>query len=140
MATRLIISESISFAHRLQSHPGKCSTLHGHNAEVVVEISGTPSLETGMIVDSYDVKNVIRGLDHQTILEYSDPLVEAISTVHSVVSLPYPPTTENLSNYLAGKIGNFPNVAQVIVTFPETDNLIASTVFSKERVGIDREI
>lgn len=62
------------YAHRLPQYNGKCSNMHGHNAEVEVTVSGTyrgPGEYHGMVVDFGILKNIvspsIEAFDHCTI-------------------------------------------------------------------------
>ncbi len=121
MKVTLKMTEEISYAHRLQNHPGKCKTLHGHNALLYLELTGEVDEPTGMVIDFGDIKDVIRQLDHQTILEKTDPLVFLISKVHPVVQHGGPPTAENLAGFLASTLlANFDNLSSVKVLWPET--------------------
>lgn len=56
-------------AHFIYNHPAKCRNLHGHSYKLFVSIEGTPDPETGMIMDFYDLsqlvsERVISRLDH----------------------------------------------------------------------------
>ena len=56
-------------AHFIYNHPGKCRNLHGHSYRLFVCVEGTPNPETGMIIDFYDLsqiveEKVIKRLDH----------------------------------------------------------------------------
>lgn len=66
-------------AHRLPNHPGLCKHLHGHTYTLVVELSGEPSVETGILVDFYELKEVV-----EVILENCD---------HDLLNNKYPITT-----------------------------------------------
>jgi len=48
---------TISAAHWIPNHPGKCKNLHGHNYIVEVGIQGPVNPMTGMVKDFYEVKN-----------------------------------------------------------------------------------
>jgi 6-pyruvoyltetrahydropterin/6-carboxytetrahydropterin synthase len=66
-------------AHRLPNHPGLCKHLHGHTYTLLVELSGEPNVETGMLIDFYELKDVVG-----VILENSD---------HDNLNNKYPLTT-----------------------------------------------
>lgn len=46
--------------HRLVNHKGKCHNVHGHNYKVIVELKGIPDPETKILIDTYDLKEIIR--------------------------------------------------------------------------------
>ena len=54
-------------AHRLPNHPGLCKHLHGHTYTLLVELTGEPNMETSMLVDFYELKEVV-----EVILETAD--------------------------------------------------------------------
>lgn len=112
------IGKDFSFeaAHRLQHHDGKCRNLHGHSYRVFVEIygpDGTGALGTegsseGMMFDfgllSQWWKGIEPSLDHTTILQDNDPLVEALAGLGregtSTMTFPWPPTAEHLAIWI----------------------------------------
>lgn len=47
---------SISCAHMIPNHPGKCKNLHGHNYRIQVGVSGPVNKQTGMVKDFYEIK------------------------------------------------------------------------------------
>ena len=121
----------ISAGHRLLHHEGKCSRPHGHNYEIVVDITGTLG-EEGWVVDKGAVTDVIEEWDHRFLLERGDPLVEAFE--HSgdgdaVVLLDYPPTAEVMSLVLEGRLEErLPtSVSEISVGVRETRELCAHT-------------
>lgn len=66
-------------AHRIPDHKGKCRFLHGHTYRLVVELTGEPDVVTHLLVDFYDLKEVV-----DVILENSD---------HDFLNNKYPVTT-----------------------------------------------
>lgn len=66
-------------AHRIPGHKGKCQYLHGHTYTLLVELTGKPDPTTHMLVDFYDLKEVV-----DVILENSD---------HDLLNNKYPVTT-----------------------------------------------
>lgn len=68
--SKLTIGKRFTFeaAHFLPKHPGACAQLHGHTYTIEVEVTGEPAPETGMIIDFYDLKNIVQTvispLDH----------------------------------------------------------------------------
>lgn len=76
---------SFSYGHRLYRYEGRCRRLHGHNARVVVEISGNGDAlnEMGMALDFTDIKATLgrwidETLDHRVFLAEDDPLVQVL--------------------------------------------------------------
>ena len=76
--------ERFSSAHKLYNHQlndddnyklfGKCSTMHGHNYELYVTITGNLNPKTGFIIDLKNLKNIIQNkilkkIDHNDINE-----------------------------------------------------------------------
>ncbi|QSG13703.1 6-pyruvoyl-tetrahydropterin synthase [Halapricum desulfuricans] len=120
----------ISSGHRIQHHDGKCSRPHGHNYEIVVEVTGTLS-EEGWIVDKGDITSVISNWDHRFLLEKGDPLIGAFEESgdsDAVVVLEHPPTAEVMSIVLEERmLEAFPeNVSDVSVEVSETGELCAT--------------
>lgn len=118
------VIETICAAHRLVNYSGKCSYLHGHNFRITVEAEGT--VQDGMfIADFGDIKEIIRELDHATIVWKEDKeLLQALGclSIKNVVKLPFESTAENISRYFALKIlARFSNLDSVLVQVKETD-------------------
>ena len=121
----------ISYAHRLMYHPGKCSGLHGHNGKVEVEIEGPVHAPSGMVLDFDRIKGtvrdwVMRHLDHVTILQEGDPLLESIGG--RLVTMSHPPTAEMLAAaILKDGLYNlvYLNGGSATVRFWETSNCYA---------------
>jgi len=120
----------ISSGHRIQHHDGKCSRPHGHNYEIVVEITGELT-EEGWVVDKGDITGVIFNWDHRFLLERGDPLIEAFEESgdgDAVVVLEHPPTAEVMSVVLEERmLKEFPDtVSDVSVQVSETAELCAT--------------
>jgi 6-pyruvoyltetrahydropterin/6-carboxytetrahydropterin synthase len=120
----------ISSGHRIQHHDGKCSRPHGHNYEIVVEITGSLS-EEGWVVDKGDITSVISKWDHRFLLEEGDPLIKAFEESgdsDAVIVLEHPPTAEVMSVILEERmLEAFPdNVSDVSVEVSETGELCAT--------------
>ena len=78
------VSAKFDSAHNLPSHPSKCRQMHGHTWHVEVEVTGTPDLETGMVIDFSALKtilgNVVDTLDHTSLnLTFDNPTCENIA-------------------------------------------------------------
>jgi queuosine biosynthesis protein QueD len=74
MATTISREYWFSAAHRIEGHP-KCGRLHGHNYQVIVEIT-SDALQNGMIVDYARLDNVLKPLfdrlDHRYLVSASN--------------------------------------------------------------------
>jgi 6-pyruvoyltetrahydropterin/6-carboxytetrahydropterin synthase len=119
----------ISAGHRLMHHDGKCSRPHGHNYEIVVEVSGELTDE-GWVVDKGDVTDVVDEWDHMFLLEEGDPLVDAFREAgdgNALVVLNHPPTAEVMATLLEARLRDrLPDtVSEVSATVSETGELEA---------------
>jgi len=120
----------ISSGHRILHHDGKCSRPHGHNYEVVVEVTGALT-EEGWVVDKGDVTDVIDAWDHRFLVEAGDPLIDALEASgdgDALVVLDHPPTAEVMSVLLEQRMfEEFPDtVSDVSVSVRETGELCAT--------------
>src|SRR3989304_6437688 len=122
----------ISYAHALAGHPGKCRSLHGHNARIEVELEGEVDLISGMVADFEEIvegigDRVKRDLDHKLILHSKDFLnrFHQLGDTEEVVLLRFPPTAEILASLVRfwTKM-RFPE-NQITVRFWETDTSFA---------------
>lgn len=111
-----------SYGHRLIDHPGHCSRYHGHNAKVEVSVDGSINLETGMVIDFYDLNKVVKPLidflDHKMILQQGDPLIQHLLEIKpdTLIEVEFPPTAENLGKYILEGIENSfnPNISELL--------------------------
>ena len=88
----MIVGKEFTFdaAHFLPDYQGKCANLHGHTYRLRVEIKGDLDIETGMVVDFGDLKQIVKDavvdkLDHTLLndclmFEFSKPTAEVMST------------------------------------------------------------
>jgi len=117
----------ISAGHRLLQHDGKCSRPHGHNYEIIVEVTGTLR-EEGWVVDKGVVTDIIDEWDHRFLLERGDPLVDAFEQSgdgDATVILDHPPTAEVMGIILENRLlDRLPaSVSEVAVDVSETSEL-----------------
>jgi len=87
--TTITIAATFAAAHRLPTHEGKCSRLHGHTYGLEVTVEGTPQTcgpAAGMVMDFADLRRhvnelVVERLDHELLNETLDfvPTVEAVA-------------------------------------------------------------
>ncbi len=66
----LRVSSDFSSSHQLRNYGGKCESLHGHNFQVEVQVSGKEvDPDTGMLMDFKELKSslqaVLEELDHK---------------------------------------------------------------------------
>jgi len=134
----------VCYAHRLLNHKGKCARLHGHNARIRISIEG-PVIkdesrpDNGMVMDFGDLDDGIgkwlnSTLDHHTILEVGDPVINALvecGDSDSLVVIDMPPTAELLGGWIHAKVmdeyGVYLDLVEgnVEVTFWETTKACA---------------
>ncbi|MEK6883850.1 MAG: 6-carboxytetrahydropterin synthase [Nanoarchaeota archaeon] len=105
-------------AHRLSFHKGKCYYLHGHSWSMKVSVEGRLD-KHGFVMDFGDLKNIFneiveKNLDHSIMLYKNDPILpflkqaenERLEKEHrslNIVTVPFEPTSENISKYLFEK-------------------------------------
>lgn len=46
-------------SHQLPRHPGACRRLHGHSYRFIVQVSGAPDDEQGMVLDFFDLDRIV---------------------------------------------------------------------------------
>ena len=125
----MIITKKFSFesAHRLLNLPvgHKCRKLHGHSYEMTLIIKGTPSAETGFILDYAEVSklgnDIADDLDHSVLVASPDVhlLRTALDLDSKVVVFPQSNTScefmaKTLLVCLARGLSNLPNAEQVL--------------------------
>ena len=118
------------YAHRLRKHTGKCAHLHGHNGTIKIDLWNDQLNPQGMVVDFIDVKNVMgewidTTLDHRSILNETDPLVDLLRELgEPVLTLPSEPTAENFAKLIFEQAEKF-GLPVYSVSFWETENCAA---------------
>ena len=119
-----------SYGHRLLDYQGKCANLHGHNGRVLIEVSSQKLNPQGMVVDFYEIRQVIGSwieetLDHKMILSEKDPLVALLQKAEEpVVLLKENPTAEVLAKWIFEEARRR-RLPVWRVTFWETENSFA---------------
>ena len=131
---------SFEMAHALRNYDGLCRNIHGHSYKMDITLAGQPlhdenSPKNGMVMDFGDLKRlvneeVISLLDHALVLNAkTDPqLVEVLKqNYEKIVTVDFQPTTENLLEFIAGKIkSRLPEtVTLACVRLRETDTSYA---------------
>lgn len=103
-------------AHFLFGYEGKCSNIHGHRWEVVIEVAADNLEEQGqtrgMLVDfsklKKDLKKETDALDHTFIVEegtLKESLEKALREEgFQMILVPFRPTAENFSKYFYSKM------------------------------------
>ncbi|MGB8452843.1 MAG: 6-carboxytetrahydropterin synthase [Anaerocolumna sp.] len=112
----LIIEQSFDSAHFLAGYEGKCSNIHGHRWQVVIEVKSL-TLQTnqqlnGMLVDfdqlKKDIKEEVDFLDHVFIIEKNTlkpGTVEALEDEgFRIIVMDFRPTAENFAKYFYDRI------------------------------------
>lgn len=107
---------SFDSAHFLAGHGGKCSNIHGHRWQVVIEVKSL-TLQTnqqlnGMIVDfaqlKKDIKEEVDFLDHVFIIEKNTLKPRTVAALEEegfqIIVLDFRPTAENMAKYFYDRI------------------------------------
>lgn len=119
--------------HRLPFHKDKCRNIHGHSYKMVFEIEGNLD-ENGMILDYYEIKNIIQPmideLDHSFIVKSDDAEVidflKKIDSKHVIID--FESTAENLVYYFLNHIKpeDLPyGIRKIKIRVHETENTYA---------------
>jgi len=136
----IVYEDVISYAHILRTPP--CNVLHGHNARVRIEIQSTSVDEkTGMIVNFYDLKKILKSFDHVTLIceehregwsgrNHEEVIVKIsgksyVFPTSDVLFLTEEPTVENISEVIANQIQDMNSSWKVKVVVWETDKACA---------------
>lgn len=110
---------SFAAAHSLRNFKGRCESLHGHNWQVEVVVSGARLAEADILMDFGDLKELLKraldGLDHRHLNELA-PFKEQN------------PSSENIARYIYEAIEPHlpPGVGLERVSAWESDNSRAS--------------
>ena len=108
---------SFEMAHALRNYDGLCRNIHGHSYKMDITLAGQPlhdesSPKNGMVMDFGDLKRLVNEeiislLDHALVLNAKTDaqLVEVLKqNYEKIVIVDFQPTTDNLLNFIAGKI------------------------------------
>ena len=134
---------SFEMAHALRNYDGLCRNIHGHSYKMDITLAGQPlhdenSPKNGMVMDFGDLKRLVNEevillLDHALVLNAKTDaqLIEVLKqNYEKIVTVDFQPTTENLLNYIAGKIqSRLPEtVTLACVRLRETDTSYAEWI------------
>jgi len=80
MIATLKFKHHFDAAHKLYDYEGKCSKLHGHRWEVIIEARGQLN-KKGFLIDFKEIESIIDELDHAYINEKTElnPTAENIA-------------------------------------------------------------
>lgn len=88
---RLSVETMISAAHYLNQYEGPCSTVHGHNWKIIIEVQSDILNDTGMVIDFKDLSDMAgetaARFDHVTLNN-----VEPFNRIN--------PTAEHMARYI----------------------------------------
>lgn len=136
------ISKEFNFdmAHALLGYDGLCRNIHGHSYTLIVTVKGEPinddgSPKNGMLIDFGDLKklikeNIVNEYDHALVLNEQTPrtLIDELKRHYDKIVLsPYQPTTENMLEDLAARIGKLlpSNLTLIKLHLRETETSFA---------------
>jgi 6-pyruvoyltetrahydropterin/6-carboxytetrahydropterin synthase len=114
------VIKTFSASHQLREYDGPCSSLHGHNFKVVVEVSSEKLDDRGMVVD---------------FVELDEALSEIVDKYdHKNLNMVFPydrknPTAENMAEVIYHELNkkiSLENAKLFKVTIFETDEYFAS--------------
>jgi 6-pyruvoyl-tetrahydropterin synthase len=123
----ITVTHTISMGHRLPSYDGVCSSPHGHNLRVEVQVRVPPDVFLDFKLVSGHLAGILAPLDHAMVLHDKDPLAHVLLVAgFRVVKLSSEPTTEALAQYVYAEMARHAH-AVVRVTVHETDRYSAET-------------
>lgn len=128
----LNVERSTSTAHRLLHYDGACNNLHGHNMEweIELEVSMIGVGESNMPLDFKAVADQIDVVDHATVLNEDDPLLESTEALGEYITTDGDPTCEVLSWWMAEQIYELDDdIEWVEVSLAETDKYTATAKY-----------
>ncbi len=94
------------YGHRLLDYDGKCRNLHGHNAQLEIEVDSGGLDRLGMVIDFGEIKNIAKGwvddhLDHKMLLHRDDPIAKVLQDFGKPLCLmDGNPTAENITKLI----------------------------------------
>lgn len=105
---------SFCYAHTLPGYPGKCVNMHGHNAELEVEVGYDPDRKAfdGMIIDFGTIKEVVNPIIERLDHHYLNEVLPAADA---------PPTCENLVQWLWYQIVSDSRIGESLVRLRLTE-------------------
>lgn len=109
---RVVKGIDFCYGHRLMDYQGKCMHPHGHNGRVEIELSSEALDHRGMVADFGDIKEVVKkwideNMDHQMILQETDPLVPLLQKMGEPIYLMNGnPTAENIAREIFNHVSS----------------------------------
>lgn len=129
----LTVERSTSTAHRLLHYDGVCGNLHGHNFgwDVRVHLTGMTEVgEDNMPLDLKDISDQIDEVDHATLLNEDDPLMENPAALGDVLTFDSDPTCELVAEWMAKQIyGLSGHIQSVRIQCSETDKYTVEAAY-----------
>lgn len=94
----------VPIGHRLIKHMGRCKNYHGHNFVILVGLSAETLNDNDMVMDFSDIKVIVNRYldtwDHSMLLNVIDDLKVVFEDSFRVITFPFDPTVERLSEVL----------------------------------------
>ena len=91
----LRIRGSFSAAHQLSGYQGKCESLHGHNWNVELNVSGADLDAIGLLIDFKELKKILGGI----LEEFDHKLINTLDAFREIN-----PSSENLAKYIFNRV------------------------------------
>ena len=102
------------YGHRLQSHPGKCKHIHGHNVRAIITLASEKLNDAGMVADFAEIDQYVKpwindNLDHNFLIERTDPLVPTLEKAgERFFPMDCPPKAENIAALIYDQVKTSP--------------------------------
>lgn len=141
------VTKYITFdaAHRLPSHCGRCSCIHGHTFKLEVSVSSDDLFENGssegMILDYKDLKQTLMEqvdsvFDHSLNLYYGDPYCKSICDMYGITY-----DEDTFKEYDLGMlVWTFESYRFNILNFIPTSENLACYIFTKLYFTLDNKV
>lgn len=126
MQTTITVQHTISMGHRLPSYDGICSSPHGHNVRVEVEIRVAPDTFTDFKEVQDILRKILEPMDHAMVLHKADPLLPTLQSAgFRTVTFSTEPTTEQITQHVFWRVQeHYPSITRC--TVHETDKYSAT--------------
>ena len=102
---------TLPIGHRLSLHLGNCSSIHGHNFSVLVGVKSEKLNNNYMVIDFSELKKIVKNIldewDHTLLINTTDTEILNLCECKKmrIISFPFDPTAEKLSEVLYDVIG-----------------------------------
>lgn len=126
MQNTITVEHTISMGHRLPSYEGICSSPHGHNVRVEVEILfGNQFIDFKQVQEA--LKSILAPMDHAMVLHRQDPLLTILQDFKfRTYTTEEEPTTEVIAWEVHRELSNLTKWNVIRTTVHETEKYSAT--------------